>query len=328
MSGVRELASNKKSPSAGRAERPSARTLLELDRFSSASLKAWQALSADLDQLEQTLYFALEPERRRLMPQLLAALQGKACKPMAINGWVRMVSYTYSRQPLSAAGSLLAYGGRFNAGAELDPGAPSPWPCLYIAQDFETAFRERFQLSSGDSVGGLKPEELALKPNSSLVSVQVHGRLQQVFDMTKPQCFDELAGVLSKVKMPDRAKALQKKLQIPASQLFMMRKGAQFWEAAVKQNWRVQPVQFGLPSQSQLLAALIRRAGYEAIVYPSSKAPGRCVAVFPEQLQAGSFVALQDKPPYDDTVTVLDAGTADALAGWEILPAQQRPHQH
>lgn len=260
------------------------------------------------------------------MPQMLAALQGQASKPMAINSWVRMVSYTYSRQPLSAAGSLLAYGGRFNVGAALDPGAPSPWPCLYLAQDFETAFRERFQLSSGDLVGGLKPEELALKPNSSLVSVQLNGRLQHVFDMTRPQCFDELAGVLSKVRMPERARALQKKLQIRASQLFMMRKGVQFWEAAVKQNWRVQPVQFGLPSQSQLLADLIRRAGYEAIVYPSSKAPGRCLAVFPELLRAGSFIALQDKPPFDDTVTVLDATTADALAGWEILPSQQRPH--
>lgn len=324
MTGGRELASSKKIPPASRSQQKSPRSLLELDRFSSASLKAWQALSADLDELEQSLYFALEPERRRLMPEMLAALQGKACKPMSIRNWVRMVSYTYSRQPLSAAGSLLAYGGRFNAGAGLDEGAPVPWPCLYLAENFETAFRERFQLSSTDELSGLKPEELALRPHSSVVTVQISGQLQQVFDMTKASCFDDLATVLAKIKMPDRARVLQKKLQIPATQLFMMRKGAQFWDAAVKQNWRVHPVQFGLPSQSQLLADLIRRAGYEAILFPSSKAPGQCLAVFPENLLARSLIKLDDKPPADDTVTVLDSVTSATLAGWEILPAQSK----
>lgn len=318
------MATNKKIPPERQSQKSSPRSLLELDRFSSASLKAWQALSADLDELEQSLYFALEPERRRLMPEMLAALQGQSCKPMRIRSWVRMLSYTYSRQPLSAAGSLLAYGGRFNAGSGLDEGAPSPWPCLYLAENFETAFRERFQLASTEELSGLSPQELALRPNSSLVTVQVSGQVQQVFDMTNATCFDGLAAVLGKITMPDRARALQKKLQIPATQLFMMRKGAQFWDAAVKQNWRVQPVQFGLPSQSQLLADLIRRAGYEAILYPSSKASGQCLAVFPENLLAGSLIKLDDKPPTDDTETVLDSVTSATLAGWEILPAQSK----
>ena len=259
------------------------------------------------------------------MPEMLAALQGKACKPMGIRDWVRMVSYTYSRQPLSAAGSLLAYGGRFNAGCGLDEGAPAPWPCLYLAENFETAFRERFQLSSTDELSGLKPQELALRPNASLVTVQISGLLQNVFDMTTASCFDDLAAVLAKIKMPHRAKVLQKKLQIPLTQLYMMRKGAQFWDAAVKQNWRVHPAQFGLPSQSQLLADLIRRAGYEAIFYPSSKSQGRCLAVFPENLLAGSSIKLDDKSPMNDTSTVLDSVTSATLAGWEILPSSKRP---
>ena len=301
------------------------RTLLELDRFSSASLKAWKALSADLDQLEQTLYFALEPERRRLMPDILAALQNKAVKPFDLHHWVRIVSYSYSRQPLSAAGSLREYGGRFNVGLGLDGGVRRPWPCLYVAENFETAYRERFQLSRDDSLGGLTPEELALRPNSSMVSVQINGRLHNIFDMTKTQCFDDLAAVLSKIKMPERAVLLQRKLQIPATTLFMMRRGAQFWEAAVRMNWRLQPVQFGLPSQSQILGSLIRSAGYEGILYPSSKSKSLCLAVFPEQLQAGSFLALEDTPPHSDTLALLNIDSAEFLAGWESLPLRLRP---
>lgn len=109
----------KKTVAASKPQRPGPRTILELDRFSSDSLKAWKTLSADLDQLEQTLYFALEPERRRLMPEMLAALQAHQGRSFVVENWVRLVSYTYSRQPLSAAGSLLANGGRFNAGAGL-----------------------------------------------------------------------------------------------------------------------------------------------------------------------------------------------------------------
>lgn len=314
----------KKIPPSNRQQGSKPRTLLELDRFSQSTLTAWKTLSADLDQLEQTLYFALEPERRRLMPDMLASLAPVGDEPFVFDNWVRLVSYTYSRQPLSSAGSLLGFGGRFNAGAGLDEGTLAPWPCLYLAEDFETAFREKFQLASTDQQEGLRPDELALTPNASHLTVQLRGRMTQVFDLTKPSSLSKLAKVLAKVKMPERARSLQKKLQIPLNQLFMMQTAKQFHDATVKHNWRVLPVQFGLPAHSHVLADLIRRAGYEAILYPSSKGAGKCLAVFPEALREGSFIALQDKPPYTDTLTTLDSGSSNSLAGWEILPVQQR----
>jgi hypothetical protein len=199
-----------------------------------------------------------------------------------------------------------------------------PWPCLYIAENFETAFREKYQLVSDALQQGLRPEELALQPNSSHVTLQVRCSLSKVFDMTSQSCFVGISKVLSKVKLPERARALQKKLQMPGHQVFMLRTAKQFFDTAVHHNWRVQPVQFGLPAQSQVLADLIRKAGFEAILYPSSKGGGLCIAVFPENLREGSFIELQDLPPYPDTLTALNAATADALAGWEILPPQHR----
>jgi len=134
----------------------------ELDRFSNASIDQWNAISSDLDELEANLYFALEPERRRLRPQLLGALQLQQSKPLLMQGWVRIVDYQYTNMPLSSAGSLTGFGARFNAGMDLDPGTLKPWPALYLAEDYETAYREKFQIKSSQTIEGLKPEELAL----------------------------------------------------------------------------------------------------------------------------------------------------------------------
>jgi RES domain len=318
------LKNHKKIPPSRQQQGQRPRTLLELDRFSQSTLTAWKTLSADLDQLEQTLYFSLEPERRRLMPEMLAALAPSKDEPFVFENWVRQVSYSFSRQPLSSAGSLLGFGGRFNAGADLDDGTLAPWPCLYLAEDFETAFREKFQLGSTEKQDGLSPEELALMPNVSHVTVMLRGRLSQIFDLTAPSALTRLAKVLAKIKMPERARSLQKKLQIPANQLFMMRTAQQLHDATVKHNWRALPVQFGLPAHSHVLADLIRHAGYEGLLYPSSKGAGRCLAVFPEGLREDSFIALQDKPPYSDTLATLNSDSSNALAGWEVLPVQQR----
>jgi hypothetical protein len=98
------------------------RGILELDRFSEASLKQWKTLSGDLDELERTLYYALEPERKRLRPELIAALQQQINEPLELQRWARIATYTHSLNPLSAAGSLLGCGGRFNPGGDLEQG--------------------------------------------------------------------------------------------------------------------------------------------------------------------------------------------------------------
>lgn len=300
------------------------RGILELDRFSEASLRQWQTLSQDLDELERALYYALEPERRRLYPELIAALQGHDGPPFEMEQWVRLVSYTHSLNPLSAAGSLLRYGARFNPGADLEEGTLLPWPALYLAQDHQTAFREKFQLASHAMVDGLSPAELALQPGMSHVAVVVRGRLARVFDATSQVHFDLLARVLARIKMPQRARQLMKKLGIPSQVIYMVRTGKQLHDMVLMHNWRRLPVQFDLPAPSQVLAGLVRAAGFEAILYSSTKGSGKCLAVFLDQLHETSFIELVDKPPHASTARRLDAASADALAGWDVLPSQKR----
>ena len=139
------------------------RGILELDRFSEATLSQWSSASQDLDELSDVLHFGIEPERRRLRPELLTALQATPLTTMELSRWTRVVTYQYSLEPLSSAGSLKNIGGRFNAGVELDANTLNPWPALYLAEDYETAFREKFQMPHGELTEGLTPQELALE---------------------------------------------------------------------------------------------------------------------------------------------------------------------
>lgn len=300
------------------------RSILELDRFSETTLQQWNAASRDLDELEDVLYFGLEPERRRLHHELIAALQEIPLTQVNLQRWARVVTYQYSLEPLSSAGSLQNIGGRFNAGSELDANTLNPWPALYLAQDYETAFREKFQISSDRLTDGLTPQELALEHGVSHTTVFVKGQLSRVFDMSNYQSLVPIAKVLGRIKLPTRAKQIQSKLKILNHQIFMVKTGQQIHDMVTKQNWRVLPIQYGLPSQSHVLAELIRAAGFEAIQYQSSKGSGKCLAVFPDLLEGRSFVELIDTPPASVKHQRLDNDSATELAGWNSLPPQRR----
>jgi hypothetical protein len=138
--------------------------------------------------------------------------------------------------------------------------------------------------------------------------------------MQNPKSLESIAKVLRKIKMPGRAKTLQKRLKIPAKDLFMIKTSNQLHTAITKGNWRTLPIQFGLPSQSQIISELIAAAGYEAILYPSRKSIGNCLAIFPNLLADRSYVEIVGKMP--DTVKHprLDITTAAKLVGKKTLP--------
>ena len=296
---------------------PPVKGILELDRFSEVSLERWSELSADLDELQDILYFNLEPERRRRRPELLKALQETTAEPLLLENWVRIVDYQWTLYPLSAAGSLTGIGGRFNAGTEIDSQTLSPWPSLYLASDHATAYREKFQIESGQMVEGLSPDELALTPGKSHTTVVLNGKLSRVFRLT-PTTLGPVARVLGKIKMPAKAEQIKKKLKFMPNDLRMMTTGKQLHDVAAVHNWRVLPIQFGLPAPSHIMSELIRAADFEAISYQSSKSGGICLAVFVDRLAPGSFIELSGNPPAGATAR-LDETTAEDLAGWAQL---------
>jgi len=295
-----------------------------LDQFSGCDLENWNALSEDLDELQRILFFHLQPERQRKDSELLESLSRHAPVAIDLSGWCRMVDYQFSLSPLSAAGSLHGIGGRFNAGIELDPDTLVPWPALYLAQNYETAFREYYQLQSDFIVSGLTAIEIALLPNITHTNLQLRGHLVNLFDATRPKVLDRLVSVLAKIPLPQKARKLALKLKLGSNEPYMISTVEMLRQAIFKSNWRVLPMQFGLPSQSQIIGDLIRRAGFEGVVYPSSKGEGRCIALFPEQLHLSSRVYLAAFAPNLEVLTELTPDTAELLSGWESLPTSIR----
>ena len=245
--------------------------ILELDRFNEVSLERWSELSADLDELQDILYFNLEPERRRRRPELLTALRETTPESLQLENWVRIVDYQWTLHPLSAAGSLTSIGGRFNAGTEIDSQIFSPWPSLYLASDHATAYREKFQIDAGQMVEGLSPEELALTPGKSHTTVVLNGNLSRVFPMT-PTTLGPVARILGKIKMPDRAERIKKKLKFNPNDLRMMR--LRFTTGAYSQFNSAYPrrVKFCLSSSGPQILKLLRTSPVraEASAWPFS----------------------------------------------------------
>ena len=70
-------------------------------------------------------------------------------------------------------------------------------------------------------------------------------------------------------------------------------------------------MQYDLPANPQIYGRLLLDAGFEAVVYASTRGLGPCVAVFVENLVAGeSFLELSDDEPPGVKVSRLDTDTA------------------
>lgn len=299
--------------------------LLELDRFSKSDLERWNKRSKDLDELNALLYSGIEPQRQRHRDELIAALGSVQFQPLDFSGWVRMIPVRYANDPLSAAGSLKGYGGRFNVGADVDKSIEGPWPALYIASNQETAYREKFGLAKDDERDGLSGADLALAPGDSHAVFLINGHLELVFDIGKEGSLDAFCSVLRKIKLPREVRSLQRRLGLPNTSVRMVHSTSLLIEEALTPNWRGMPAQFGTPAVGQILAGMILAAGYEAIRYPSTKGIGECVAVFPHRLASeDSFIELADEGPPTLSHARLDLTSADELCCWDTLPQSAR----
>ena len=114
--------------------------------------------------------------------------------------------------PKPAAGSLRSFGGRFNVGVDLDEGTLLPWPALYVAEDYETAYRERFAAPPSEQSSGLGPDELALAVRESFSVVRISGQIDNVLDLRTSTAPDAVAKLYRRIDMPERAKTLHKRL--------------------------------------------------------------------------------------------------------------------
>lgn len=285
-----------------------------LEQFSHASLSQWKAAGRNLAALNNALFFGLESQRAEIANALVDAVRLGVTGPIAFQDWARIVDWRYSTAPLSMAGSVRGDGGRFNIGSALNPAAYSPFPALYLAEDFETAYRERFGLKRASTVGGLSAEEITLRRLTSFTHVKLHGAIDGVIDIGNPEALKAIVTVLARFKMPINVLSTARALGLRPPTLIRTTAGLQ--RQLLHANWRMQPSQYDLPANSQIFGRLCVAAGVHGILYPSAKdGSKRCLALFPQNWRAAdSFVEVADTPPSEAIETRLDGSSDRRMA--------------
>jgi RES domain-containing protein len=244
--------------------------------------------------------------------RLLNALRSQAIASYAFEGWSRIVDYRYGLEPLSVAGSLGGEGGRFNIGADLSPGTFTPFPALYIAEDYETAFRERFAGPSALKPGALSTQELALRSPDSFTQVRLRGVVENVMDAGDLEALKPFVSVLREFPAPHGVRQLARKLSIRSAP-WLIRSPITLQRHLLHPNWRSLPQQFDLPANSQIFGRIAAAAGLHGILYPSARqATKRCLALFPQNwAESGSVIEVVDEAPVGARLIRIDGTTKE-----------------
>lgn len=280
-----------------------------LDRFSEKDLRQWKRQAELLREYRVKEYYYLESLRAVHKEKITIALTSAQLSRLDVKGWIRIVDYKYSLEPLSAIGSLYV-SGRFNVGRDVDPDVFPAFPALYVAEDYDTAYAEKFtagQQNLGSE--GLAGHELALRKPASFSSVAVKGVLYNVFDLRNARTLRAFAKVVRKFELSTELKEMAKAVGNEGP--YIARAPADFKKSFLAENWRFWPMQYDLPANPQIFGRLLLDAGFDAVVYPSTKGAGDCVAVLIDNLMAsGSFLELADDAPPGVTTKRLDKETA------------------
>lgn len=286
-----------------------------LDRFTLDQLRQWRRRTPDLLDYHWAYYSSLAQQRARILDRLKASLIA-AATPFEFRDWQRIVDYPYALHPLSAVGSRRAApGGRFNIG-EIDPIKFPKFASLYVGSDFATAFREKFGVGKDEQVEeALSAEELALASGRSLASLAVEGALQSVLDLRGDRALVGFTELIARFRLPGTLRARAISLGFPPPVL--ARRARDLRASFLSPDWRVMPVAVDVPANSQLLGQIAHAAGIEAILYPSVRGEGLCLAIFPENILAVSYVQLmggEGQRPRGVVHWRLDEGTKGSFA--------------
>jgi len=239
-------------------------------------------------------HFELEYQRDLIRDRLLEAVAAEASPDYTFSSWQRAVPWKYSLNPLSCVGSRTNGGGRFNIG-DIDPSRFLMFQALYLAENKDTAIQETLgQIPNSES--GLSAREIALAAPNSETFVSVSGELDRVLDLTKPGSLAGFVELTKNFKIPASLRSEAKHIGLTPPEV--IGSVTLLLETILDFNWKLYPMQFDLPSNSQILGQLARAAQLDGVVYPSKFTRKRCLAVFLSNFENGnSFIRFDHEAP-------------------------------
>lgn len=281
-----------------------------LDAFTAHDLEVWATRSSEVQAYYDHVYYDLERQRAAHYDELCSALRAVPGVEVVVDRWVRVTDWRWNLIPLSAAGSIKAIGGRFNIGSDLDRARGQAFPCLYLAHDVETAYREYFGAPLSSRSTKLTLGEFALRRETSFTTFSLKGRLDQVFDLRERSRLTNFVKITSKFDVSNDTKRFARRAGLPPPPPRLIIKTPHELQKRLltpPSVWRLEPQMFGIPATSQIFGRFIRDAGFEAVLYPSQQGGETCLAVFPENFRASAsrIEVVGDVPP-GASCTVLD----------------------
>jgi hypothetical protein len=267
-----------------------------LDQVTAERLKGDREKFKLLSEL-QSIYRGSLARQRRLVADRLVEILASHARPKDFNSWQRLVDFQYAGHPLSAHGSVTSEsGGRFNVG-DVDQFNLRPFPALYLGSSRKVAFFEKYGVQENGTQGRLAAHEAALADYGSIACVRVKGHLESWVDVEDRKCLKKLTAVFRTFTIPKEAHALARKLGI-VKPLTVICTPEQLLKTLREENWRQWTMHFDLLSNSQHLGQIAWNAGIEALEYTSTKAAGRCLAIYPENFKDSlAFVEIEDASP-------------------------------
>lgn len=280
-----------------------------LDAFTEQQLNSWIRDGDLLQLLADKVYFELERQRASKYDDLCDALRSSVAISVDLSHWVRVTDWRWSQTPLSSAGSVKGIGGRFNIGETLDRARGQAFPCLYLAETVHTAYAEYFGQSPSISLGGLTLGELSLRRDTSFTTFLLHGRLERVLDLRDDRAIKGFSDIIRLFKLSSATRGAIRTAGLPPRTL--VRSSKQLWNRILvtPSVWRQEPTLFAIPSACQTFGRLARDADFEAILYPSQRTSGQCLAVFTENMSGDSKIEVVGPAPPGASQIVLGGGT-------------------
>jgi hypothetical protein len=179
---------------------------------------------------------------------------------------------------------------------------------IYLAEDRETAYKEKFGLYQKENHKGLTAEELLLTHNDSISIVTLKGEISSILDLNNSVSLKDFFNIIKTILLPDSFIRRANKLNI--NPLYQVKTLKELLKNLLYPNWRAFPMYYDIPANSQIFGQIARAAGIEGILYPSKTTNKKCLAIFPENLaQSSSFIDMEDDAPEGVKYVRLDSKT-------------------
>ena len=128
-----------------------------------------------------------------------------------------------------------------------------------------------------------------------------------IFDLTRPNNLAQIVKVLSRFKVSKRVRDTEYKLR--ANPLKLVSSTKELFDSIMTESWREMPTLVSTPSNSQLLGHLLSLAGFEGVLYSSTRSGKNNLALFTRQFANSSSLVRAVSPPATATQVELSSST-------------------